>query len=460
LHDAQALLQNIRLQQQLISGAPFMGADAKQAALLASYRQELTLIGQAMLKLQTDIKGGGLDPAVLQRDQQEMLRLSAAAQGLQQKISAAMHPLRAELQNWANSFGTTAHQIATTIEETIGVSLNALNQYLVTGKFNAQALLQQVEMLGLQVIENLIMQRVMAAINAGAATAQAAVTGPLIAAAFGPAATAVTVATEGQAALAAPGEFALALAGIQAMLLAHTGGRIGDLRQLHSGGLAPDEVPIIAQTGEFMVQRSVAQRAGMMDFLSALNEGMFHGGGGIESFREGGGVRHKGISSWDVPFVIPPVTAGGLATPPERLGDFEFRDIYSPHEMMSYFRMLNMGYIGPIGTPGFLQGPTMIPTTFDPQGYPRAVAVGPLSPDVNIIGGSRHLPERRPKHSGGPIGRLHSGGSTGGSGFGVPQVHVYAFTDLKALTRHMGSREGQKIIFDTVQGRRIDLGIK
>jgi hypothetical protein len=31
---------------------------------------------------------------------------------------------------------------------------------------------------------------------------------------------------------------------------------------------------------------------------------------------------------------------------------------------------------------------------------------------------------------------------------------------LKALTRHMGSREGQKIIFDTVQGRRIDLGMK
>ena len=71
-----------------------------------------------------------------------------------------------------------------------------------------------------------------------------------------------------------------------------------------------------------------------------------------------------------------------------------------------------------------------------------------------------------PKHSVGPIGRfssssgtrMHSGGAVGRGG--APQVHVYAFTDLKALTKHMASREGQKVIFDTVQGRSIDLGIK
>jgi hypothetical protein len=31
---------------------------------------------------------------------------------------------------------------------------------------------------------------------------------------------------------------------------------------------------------------------------------------------------------------------------------------------------------------------------------------------------------------------------------------------LKALTKHMASRDGQKIIFDTVRGRRIDLGMR
>jgi hypothetical protein len=53
---------------------------------------------------------------------------------------------------------------------------------------------------------------------------------------------------------------------------------------------------------------------------------------------------------------------------------------------------------------------------------------------------------------------MHSGGGVGG-GAAMGGVHIYAFTDLKALTKHLGSREGQKIIFDTVKGRRIDLGI-
>jgi hypothetical protein len=51
---------------------------------------------------------------------------------------------------------------------------------------------------------------------------------------------------------------------------------------------------------------------------------------------------------------------------------------------------------------------------------------------------------------------MHGGGSVAGSGGGI---HIYAFTDLRQLTKHMASKEGQKIIFDTVKGRRIDLGI-
>jgi hypothetical protein len=117
---------------------------------------------------------------------------------------------------------------------------------------------------------------------------------------------------------------------------------------------------------------------------------------------------------------------------------------------------MHPGFSPTPGLPGSWQGPTKIPVFFDPQGYPYAPPV--ITPDIPG-GGSRHLPERKPAHSGGLIGRMHSGGSTKGGAFGAPQVHVYAFTDLKALTRHMGSREGQKIIFDTVQGRRIDLGL-
>jgi hypothetical protein len=80
-----------------------------------------------------------------------------------------------------------------------------------------------------------------------------------------------------------------------------------------------------------------------------------------------------------------------------------------------------------------------------------------------LIGGHINIPAFR---SSGSITRLHSGGGAvaggGSTRGGVPSgggINIYAFTDLKALTKHMASRDGQKIIFDTVKGRRIDLGI-
>jgi hypothetical protein len=51
----------------------------------------------------------------------------------------------------------------------------------------------------------------------------------------------------------------------------------------------------------------------------------------------------------------------------------------------------NQGYIGQLGTPGALQGPTSIPTTFDSQGYPFAVPVtNPTQPQqvLHPLGGA------------------------------------------------------------------------
>ena len=76
--------------------------------------------------------------------------------------------------------------------------------------------------------------------------------------------------------------------------------------------------------------------------------------------------------------------------------------------------------------------------SFLASGGARGTTTGP---------GTRGVPMRQ---------AFQSGGMVGGGG---ANVHVYAFTDLRALTKHMGSKEGQKIIFDTVRGRRIDLGI-
>ena len=109
-------------------------------------------------------------------------------------------------------------------------------------------------------------------------------------------------------------------------------------------------------------------------------------------------------------------------------------------------------------TPGFLQGPTMIPSLFDPQGYPIAqLAVpAPISTDYNLLGGTRGLPPKKTSHGGGVISRFHSGGSVGGGG-AAAQIHIHNYTDLKTLVKEMATRQGQKMIVDTVKGHRSTL---
>jgi hypothetical protein len=518
LRDQATLLQNIRQNQQLISEAPFMGADAKQVALLASSKVEMQNIARAIGATQAALKGSGLDATQYEQLEQRLQLLRFRFQQLGQQIPALGFGggLRAELTQWANSFGTTATQVGKTIEGTIGASLQAVNQFLVTGKFNAQALLQQLVMLGLQLVEQMIIQRVMAAINAAAAAGQAAATGPVVAAAWAPAATAATIATQGAAAVQAPAAVAGALAAIMGTLvIAHEGGPIRRRRRFHDGGLADDEVPIIAQEGEIVIQRSVAQREGMAEYLLALNAGMlFHRGGDISAGFTPGARYHRGSGektlfdpltddprefggtpSWytsprgqgpiDTPYGSTPY--GSWFDPTIEPGDLDFdtgpggfgqaSTIASGmdpqmHQYLGFQfgQFASLGYLPPVMTAGYLQGPTMIPTTFNPQGYPYAVPVGwsPTGSDYGIISGSRHMGVRKPKHEGGlisdggSISRYHDGGSIGipGAGKGAPGIHIYAFTDLKALTRHMAGKEGQKIIFDTVKGRRIDLGMK
>jgi hypothetical protein len=125
------------------------------------------------------------------------------------------------------------------------------------------------------------------------------------------------------------------------------------------------------------------------------------------------------------------------------------------------------GYLGPVGTPWFNQGPTMIPTTLGSSGYPMAVAASDYPTAAQIHATSGHY---APHHSGGVIGRsvatsrfprFHSGGAMGSGSIrgGTPQVHVYPVMDRRAIMKDMASHEGQKVIFDIVRGRRIDLGI-
>jgi hypothetical protein len=120
LKEAQTIIQGIRQQQQLIEGAPFMGADQKSVALLNSYVAEMKQLQAVITSLQAQKASGGLDPAQLEQVNQKLQQSNFEVQSLAQKVLALQQPLRTELTNWANQWGTTSHQIATTIEQTIG----------------------------------------------------------------------------------------------------------------------------------------------------------------------------------------------------------------------------------------------------------------------------------------------------------------------------------------------------
>jgi hypothetical protein len=358
----------------------------------------MTQIAAIIQRLQT-LRPTITDPAELARVDAMILKMGNDWQTLAQKLAASTHPLQAALQTWANSFGTTMEQIAKTIEETVGAALQSLNTWITTGKFNLQSFMQQIEQLGLKLVEQFIIQRVMAAINADAAATLAATLGPTIAGEMAGAATAMTIATAGSAALAAPAEVGTALLAIQGLLIGGSKHAGGEIERWHTGGLAEDERLIVAQTGEIMIRRDVAQEN--RDFLLALNAG----------YRTAS-TAHLGL-----------------------------RDLLIARAGWGTTRHGHRGGIGGASIGGAPPG-TFYGGFFGSGGGGEGGGFGP-----------RFFL----RHSGGEIGSYHNGGMIGaGLGSGV---HIYAFTDMNSLVKHMASRSGQKIIFDTVKGNRINLGI-
>src|SRR5215471_7793430 len=471
---AQTILQGIHQEQELIKNAPFMGIDEKSRALLQSYIQEIERLKQIRDEIIAKKASGAIvDDKEILKANQEIQKLDFSIKILQQDMGKLT--LHGELQKWADSWGTATHQIADAIESSITTSLDAMNQALVTGKFNAQQLVQQLALLVLKLIEQLAIQEIMAAFRTREA-AKSAAEGVAVAAANAPGAAAKSISQYGPivgavAAVAAVGAIIAAILGAY-----HEGGPIRR-RRMHDGGLAPDESLIIAQQGEFMIQRSVAQRPGMTDFLMGLNES--HTGGLIPRWHrggrgagEGGGFDPGWVEPADLPgnlgFWSPSPDSPMVQTFPASRGRApaggSFREYVDNPLANRFFNMMMHGYgtEPSFGSAAF--GPTAISTfwvNYPGVGtVPMAVPIGGWGvEDILGVKTSKGTPPHRTQHGGGLIGRMHSGGSVAGAGRFGGGIHIYAFTDLKALTKHMGSREGQKIIFDTIKGRSIDLGI-
>jgi hypothetical protein len=402
--------------------------------------------------------------------------------------------------------------------QAIDGALNSLNQGLVTGKFNSQQLLQSLAQIGLQLLEHIAIQQIMQAIGHAAqaeSVAAAAVTGPAIATAYAPAAAVTSTATFGTSAVTGETAVLAAILAVMGAVVAHEGGELGRgrIRRFHSGGLAHDEVPIIAQENEIMIRKGIAQP--FSPFLLALNAGdpaamtlasMFHGGGTIPHFIFGGryhdGSREdrSGMTILGVPLGMvegPSINPNEIdqTDPGMRDTNIEFTSNIgdSPRDSQWLNSLTNFGFAPPIGTPGWLQGPTMIPSMFNPQGYPIAQPVwnNPTDPVGLFHGSQDHINPN--KHSGGLITRMHGGGSIGrfrvpsisrmhiggimrriprmhaggmtvsggvSGSYGQTPIAIHNYTDMKALVKNLASSQGRNIIIDTVRGRRIDLGFK
>ncbi len=142
LREESTLLQDIRREQQLISQDPFLSADAKQALLLNLSLKEQIALQLEIARVKRDIKK--IEAIGNPREQAEVAALTQKLHALQfefdslgKKIKTLSFGggIKAGLADWVNSFGTSAHQISQVIEQSIGASLQGINQLLLDSAF-------------------------------------------------------------------------------------------------------------------------------------------------------------------------------------------------------------------------------------------------------------------------------------------------------------------------------------
>ena len=426
------------------------------------------------------------------------------------KMVGLQQPFGADLANWVNNFGTSAHQIASTIEGTINASLQGTNQLLLDAAFRTgnwkqtvQGVERQILNLFLTTLEQMALQQAASLLGITTNTTAQVASGQAIAAAHAPAAAATSISSYGVAALL--GE-AAAVAAIVAIMAAfggafHQGGAIGSrrVRRMHSGGLAPDEVPIIAQQGEVMIQRDIAQQPGVTEFLLALNAGMLFHTGGVIPFVPGRryheGTDPEGMTILGVPFSFgdsgpwsePAHLNQGFGSMAQRMNESGFENT-SMMSLMNIASQLNgLSGFGTFPSFGFSPfGNTMLNTFWvnyaGVGNVPMAVPPGGWMPTTysqdsgfQAFHPGAGVPVQA-HHSGGRIGggrsislgnfrlpRFHGGGAMAGSksmNLRSGEINLAAFVDPRAMSKWLEGRGGRRIIFDTFRGNKIDLGIR
>jgi hypothetical protein len=507
LKEMEAALQAVHQQQQLIQQNPLLPVEDKDRLLLQSYKTELLDL-VAQIKKLNEYKSGPLDPEQLAKVNQELQRANAEVQLLGVKVAGLQRPFTSELLSWANQFGNAAQQAAHAVTGTLGTAISGVSNALTGLIFQTsnwkQAVSQAAESIVGDLIkialQYLVSQTVIRALRAAGAIedqAQATAASKAAFALWQPAAVAAGIATEGSAALTGLAAVLGAEGVGEGGTILHEGGTVPH-RRMHSGGLAHDEVPIIAQQGEFMIRADVVRQPGVHEMLAALNAGMLFHTGGFVPF----GRYHEG-SDGDFE-ALTQLASESWADPNPGLGQ-PGGIMWSPSDVWGDDWGAGLG-IGEYGPASYNPWANFGPTNFNPIpfGAPFATAGWRYDPDFGFVPnavpmwnptdpvGSEHIGQQLHSqhsgglisryHSGGSIGnlvssarfnvgrpstgsaRMHSGGSVGGSRMSRlgsrPIINIHTYFDKRDAAKAIASDTAhQKIMFDFFKGRRIDLGI-
>jgi hypothetical protein len=315
LREENLILAQIRGSQQLIQQNPFLSADAKQTLLFESYSRELVTLNAEIQKQQEFVKNTALDPAQLEEARAKLQQLQLEMGLLAQKMPSLTFGggIQSGLVAWANSFGTTSHQIGDTIKGTINSALQGTNQLLLDAAFRTgnwkQTLVgveRQIATLFLDMLEKMALQQALQLAGISSTTTAQTASGAAIAAAHAPAAAATSISSYGVAALI--GE-AAAIAAIFAIMAALGGG-------FRKGGYTGDgnanEIAGPAHKKEFIFTEDETSKLGV-PFLSSLARSA----GGVARFGGGGLVNNPyGIGNPPGSAILPPEAyPHGIAPP-------------------------------------------------------------------------------------------------------------------------------------------------
>lgn len=279
-------LEAIKGLMSVIENDPFATVFQKANAQAALIPQVIKTIQADIEKLNAKVKGGLLDPTQLETARQKLLQdnLALIKLGQTAKTLSFGGTLKADLISWANQFGTTAHQIAGEITNSIGTAINGVSSGITglifhTGSLGqaflqvAESIVQSLIQVGLQILAQKIIGTFVTSEN----TAEQIAAGKAIAAGTATAAAYMSVISYGAADVAAGIALGAVVAAAQASASFAGGGYTGDGPRLAPAG--------VVHRGEYVQDAQTVTRAGGPGFFDnlrvAINRPGYERGGSV-----------------------------------------------------------------------------------------------------------------------------------------------------------------------------------